>query len=118
MALRRVTPGRPEHDEQQRLLESSGEHEHANQTALLVGQHIARGWFADGIRSVDYLLGRKDVDGSRIGTFGCSGGGTAAAYLAAMDPRVRVAAIASFITSFKALLPGNGPQDAFAAVAC
>jgi hypothetical protein len=29
-----------------------------------------------------------------------------------MDPRVRVAAIASFITSFKALMPGNGPQDA------
>jgi cephalosporin-C deacetylase-like acetyl esterase len=93
-------------------VEPSGEHEHANQTALLVGQHIARGWFADGIRSVDYLSARTDVEAARIGTFGCSGGGTAAAYLAAMDPRVRVAAIASFITSFKALLPGNGPQDA------
>jgi cephalosporin-C deacetylase-like acetyl esterase len=93
-------------------LEPSGEHEHANQTALLVGQHIARYWFADGVRSVDYLTARPDVDASRIGTFGCSGGGTAAAYLAAMDPRVRVAAIASFITSFTALLPGNGPQDA------
>jgi cephalosporin-C deacetylase-like acetyl esterase len=93
-------------------LEPSGEHEHANQTALLVGQHIARGWFADGIRSVDYLSARKDVDAARIGTFGCSGGGTAAAYLAAMDARVRVAAIASFITAFQALIPGNGPQDA------
>jgi hypothetical protein len=29
-----------------------------------------------------------------------------------MHPRVRVAAIASFITSFTALLPGSGPQDA------
>ena len=57
-------------------VEPSGEHEHANQTALLVGQHIARYWFADGIRSVDYLSSRPDVDAARIGTFGCSGGGT------------------------------------------
>ncbi len=93
-------------------VEPSGEHEHANQSSLLVGQHIARYWFADGVRGVDYLTERKDVDAARIGTFGCSGGGTAAAYLAAMDPRIRVAAVASFITSFQALLPGNGPQDA------
>ncbi|HTR01017.1 MAG TPA: acetylxylan esterase [Candidatus Acidoferrum sp.] len=93
-------------------VEPSGEHEHANQSALLLGRLIARYWFADGIRGVDYLNGRSDVDGQRIGTFGCSGGGTAAAYLAAMDPRIKAAAVASFITSFKELLPGNGPQDA------
>jgi len=93
-------------------IEPMGEHEHANQSALLIGQHIARYWFADGIRGVDYLTGRDDVDPARIGTFGCSGGGTAAAYLAAMDTRIGVAAIASFITSFRELLPGNGPQDA------
>jgi cephalosporin-C deacetylase-like acetyl esterase len=93
-------------------VEPSGEHEHANQTALLVGQHVARYWFADGVRSVDYLASRADVDAARIGTFGCSGGGTAAAYLAAMDPRVKAAAIASFVTSFRTLLPGSGPQDA------
>jgi cephalosporin-C deacetylase-like acetyl esterase len=93
-------------------LEGSGDHEHANQTALLLGQHIARYWFADGIRSLDYLVSRPDVIADRIGTFGCSGGGTAAAYLAAMEPRIRVAAAASYITSFKELLPGNGPQDA------
>ena len=93
-------------------LEGSGDHEHANQTALLIGHHIARYWFADGIRGVDYLVARPDVIADRIGTFGCSGGGTAAAYLAAMEPRVRVAAAASYITSFTELLPGNGPQDA------
>ncbi len=93
-------------------LEGSGDHEHANQTALLIGQHIARYWFADGIRGVDYLIARPDVIADRIGTFGCSGGGTAAAYLAAMEPRIRVAAVASYLTSFAELLPGNGPQDA------
>ena len=93
-------------------LEGSGDHEHANQTALLIGHHIARYWFADGIRGVDYLIARPDVIADRIGTFGCSGGGTAAAYLAAMEPRIHVAAAASYLTSFKELLPGNGPQDA------
>lgn len=93
-------------------LEGSGDHEHANQTALLIGQHIARYWFADGVRGVDYLVARPDVIADRIGTFGCSGGGTAAAYLAAMEPRIRVAAVASYLTSFAELLPGNGPQDA------
>jgi cephalosporin-C deacetylase-like acetyl esterase len=93
-------------------LEGSGDHEHANQTALLIGQHIARYWFADGIRGVDYLIARPDVIGDRIGTFGCSGGGTSAAYLAAMEPRIRVAAAASYLTSFAELLPGSGPQDA------
>jgi cephalosporin-C deacetylase-like acetyl esterase len=93
-------------------VEPSGEHEHANQSALLIGQHIARYWFIDGIRGLDYLGQRKDVKADKIGTFGCSGGGTAAAYLAAMDSRISVAAVSSFITSFKELLPGNGPQDA------
>jgi cephalosporin-C deacetylase-like acetyl esterase/enamine deaminase RidA (YjgF/YER057c/UK114 family) len=93
-------------------LEGSGDHEHANQSALLIGQHIARYWFADGIRGVDYLIARADVIADRIGTFGCSGGGTAAAYLAAMEPRIRVTAAASYLTSFTELLPGNGPQDA------
>lgn len=93
-------------------LERMGEHEHANQSALLIGQSIARYWMADGLRVVDYLLERGDVDAAHIGAFGCSGGGTATAYLAAMDPRVAVAASSSYITSFRALLPASGPQDA------
>jgi cephalosporin-C deacetylase-like acetyl esterase len=93
-------------------LEGSGDHEHANQTTLLIGHHIARYWFADAVRAVDYLISRSDVIADRIGTFGCSGGGTAAAYLAGMDSRICVAAVASYLTSFKELLPGNGPQDA------
>ena len=93
-------------------IEPSGEHEHANQSALLIGQHIARYWFADGIRGVDYLTQRKDVDAKHIGVFGCSGGGTFASYLGAMDPRISVVAASSYITAFKELLPGNGPQDA------
>lgn len=43
----------------------------------------------DGMRAVDYLASRPDVDASRIGTLGISMGGTMAWWLAALDPRLR-----------------------------
>src|SRR5262249_55430636 len=47
-----------------------------------------------------------------IGAFGCSGGGTVTAYLAALDSRIRAAASACYVTSLKELFPTQGPQDA------
>jgi hypothetical protein len=44
--------------------------------------------------------------------FGCSGGGTATAYLTALDPRIRAAVVACYITTFEKLLPAAGPQEA------
>jgi dienelactone hydrolase len=53
------------------------------------------------------------VDAERIGAFGCSGGGTVTAYLAALDERVKAAAVACYITSADELLPSPaGPQEA------
>jgi dienelactone hydrolase len=67
----------------------------------------------DAMRGVDYLAARPDVDGSHVGTFGCSGGGTITAYFAALDDRVKAAAVACYITSFTELLASNqGAQDA------
>lgn len=43
------------------------------------------------IRMVDHLAGRPDVDPSRIGVTGGSGGGTQSFILAALDERIRVA---------------------------
>jgi cephalosporin-C deacetylase-like acetyl esterase len=93
-------------------IERLGEHEHASLSNLLIGDHVSRYFINDGIRGVDYLSGRKDVDAKRIGAFGCSGGGTITAYLAALDPRISVAATACYITSLKELFPTQGPQDA------
>jgi cephalosporin-C deacetylase-like acetyl esterase len=90
----------------------TGEHGHAAYSTLIFGDHIAQYFLADGIRAIDYLYYRNDVDAARIGAFGCSGGGTATAYLAAMDARVRVAVVACYITSYEKLLPGVGPQEA------
>jgi cephalosporin-C deacetylase-like acetyl esterase len=91
---------------------ATGEHGHAGIGPMLIGDHVARYFVADGMRGIDYLTSRKDVDAQHIGAFGCSGGGTATAYLAALDGRVKVAAVACYITSFDELLPTAGPQEA------
>jgi cephalosporin-C deacetylase-like acetyl esterase len=93
-------------------IERLGEHEHASLSTLLIGDHVSRYFINDGIAAVDYLSERKDVDATQIGAFGCSGGGTITAYLAALDPRIGVAASACYITSLKELFPTQGPQDA------
>ena len=91
----------------------TGEHGEANIPTLLIGDDLARYMVNDAMRAVDYLVTRKDIEANRIGAFGCSGGGTATAYFAALDPRVKVAASACYITAFQDLLASaTGNQDA------
>lgn len=45
----------------------------------------------NGIRALDYLSTRPDVDADRLGVTGISGGGAATIWIAAADPRVKVA---------------------------
>jgi len=45
----------------------------------------------NGIRGIDYLTGRDDVDPQRIAVTGISGGGAATFWIAAADPRAKVA---------------------------
>jgi dienelactone hydrolase len=45
----------------------------------------------NGIRAIDYLLTRPDVDPERIGVTGISGGGASTVWIAAADNRVKVA---------------------------
>jgi cephalosporin-C deacetylase-like acetyl esterase len=45
----------------------------------------------NGIRGIDYLLSRSDVDGARLAVTGISGGGAATFWIAAADERVTVA---------------------------
>jgi dienelactone hydrolase len=45
----------------------------------------------NGIRAIDYLLSRADVDPDRIGVTGISGGGASTVWIAAADDRVKVA---------------------------
>lgn len=75
--------------------------------AVLMGQSVARYFIHDGMRAIDYLVTRPEVDPERIGAMGCSGGGTQTTYIAALDPRVKVAAVACYMNSFRTLFAGS-----------
>ncbi len=91
---------------------STTEHTIVGIQCLLTGDNLARYTVWDGMRALDYLLSRSEVDATRIGLTGNSGGGTHTAYLAALEDRIHVAAPSCFITSWTALLDTIGPQDA------
>lgn len=69
----------------------TGEHSQAGRPLLLLGASFAqyRAW--DGVRALDYLLTRPEVDPTRIGLTGHSGGGTMTMFLCALEPRIHVA---------------------------
>lgn len=75
--------------------------------SLLVGQSFARYRIWDARRGLDYLVSMREVDPSRIGVTGCSGGGTLTTYISALDERVKVAAPACYMNSFATLFPGD-----------
>jgi cephalosporin-C deacetylase-like acetyl esterase len=91
---------------------STTEHTELGIQCLLTGQHIARYTIWDGIRALDYLLSRKEVDPARVAVTGNSGGGTHSAYLSSLDDRIAVAAPSCYITSWHWMLKTIGPQDA------
>jgi Acetyl xylan esterase (AXE1) len=75
------------------------EHAVLGNLAYLAGTNLARWEIWDGIRALDYLLTRPDADPERINITGTSGGGTQAAYIAALDQRIKAAAISCYITA-------------------
>jgi cephalosporin-C deacetylase-like acetyl esterase len=91
---------------------STSEHTMAGIGALLVGHSTASYRVWDGIRSLDYLASRPEIDAKRLGCTGCSGGGTLTSYLMALDDRIAAAAPSCYITSLERLFATIGPQDA------
>jgi cephalosporin-C deacetylase-like acetyl esterase len=91
---------------------STTEHNMVGAGALLVGRTAAGYRVWDGLRSLDYLASRPEVDPNRLACTGNSGGGTLTAYLMALDDRIQVAAPSCYITSLERLFATIGPQDA------
>ena len=91
---------------------STHEHSYPGAQMFINGISPARYMIWDGVRSVDYLLTRKEVDPDRIGITGRSGGGTQSSYIAAFDERIKAVAPECYITSLEYLWKSNGPQDA------
>jgi dienelactone hydrolase len=58
----------------------------------------------NGIRAIDYLLSRPEVDPQRLAVTGISGGGAYTVYIAAADDRVRCAVPVSGFSDLKSLV--------------
>jgi cephalosporin-C deacetylase-like acetyl esterase len=90
----------------------TGEHEYAGRRLILLGANFGafRAW--DGIRGIDYLLTRPEVDPERIGCCGQSGGATLTQFLAALDSRIRAAVVSEGNTENLAQVDVEPPGSA------
>jgi dienelactone hydrolase len=69
--------------------------------ALLLGQTMI-GWRVhDVMRTIDWIQTRKELDATRVGCMGISGGGTCTLFSAALDPRIRAAMVSGYLCTFK-----------------
>ncbi len=80
--------------------------------SILLGRNTATFEIWDGMRGIDYLQSRSEVDRNRIGCTGNSGGGTQTSYLMALDDRIIAASPSCYITNFYERILDLGAQDA------
>jgi hypothetical protein len=85
---------------------STDQHFQAGAQCILAGENFARYRIWDAKRALDYLLSRPEVETEKIGCTGCSGGGTLTTYISALDPRIKVAAPACYINTWRLLFTG------------
>ncbi len=76
-----------------------GEHAVLGNLALLAGTTLNRFMVWDGMRALDYLLTRPEVDPRRISMTGTSGGGLQTTWIGALDTRIGALAPSCFPTS-------------------
>jgi len=83
----------------------AGQHEHVMEKSLLSAGTTWPGvYLVEDQRALDVLCNRKDVDASRIGIAGLSGGGMRTVFLGGMDERVKVAIAVGFMTTWREFL--------------
>lgn len=93
-------------------LGATGEHQQLGVAGILLGRSLASYMIWDGVRAIDYLVSRPDVDASHIGCTGNSGGGNMTCYLMAYDERIAAAAPGCFLTTHRHKNESPGPGDA------
>jgi cephalosporin-C deacetylase-like acetyl esterase len=96
---------------QPRIGVGTREHLHAGNQQFLVGEFVGswRAW--DGIRALDYLLTREEVDPRHLGVTGNSGGGTMTTWLCGVESRWTMAAPSCFVTTFRRNLENELSAD-------
>ena len=89
-------------DEIVRYNQFAGAHEHLIAKSLACSGMTWPGIFVnDDQRAVDYLASRPDVDATRIGCAGLSGGGLRTVMLAGADERIRCACCVGMMTTWR-----------------
>lgn len=91
---------------------ATSEHTITGIAPILLGENLATYRIWDGMRGLDYLASRDDIDPERLGCTGNSGGGLMTSYLVALDDRIKAAAPGCFITTTKRKNVSPGPGDA------
>jgi dienelactone hydrolase len=80
----------------------ASDHEHLMSKSLLCAGTTWPGVFtAEDQRALDYLCSRDDVDPTRVGCAGLSGGGLRTVYLAGLDDRIRCSCCVGMMTTWR-----------------
>jgi hypothetical protein len=87
------------------------EHTYLAGQCAAAGTNLARYFVWDAVRALDYLESRPEVNGSRVGVTGNSGGGTQTTYLLLVDDRLDAAAPCCCVTSREAYMKTGQAQD-------
>lgn len=101
----------PDANNKPRVSFGVGEHMMCGNQQTLVGEFFGswRAW--DGIRALDYLLTRDEVDPNHVGITGNSGGGTMSTWLCGVESRWTMGAPSCFVTTFRRNLENELPAD-------
>ena len=87
------------------------EHTHAGLQFTVGGTSIGRHFIWDVMRGVDYLETRPEVDATRIGLTGNSGGGTQSCLLMMSERRFAAAVPCTFVMTLEAYMKTGQSQD-------
>ena len=87
------------------------EHNMLGKQLRLCGDFFGAWRAYDALRGLDYLLSRPEVDSSRVGITGNSGGGTMTVFTQALDERFTMAASSCYVTSWKRNFENELPAD-------
>jgi dienelactone hydrolase len=68
---------------------------------LMIGKTLAGQRVFELKKGIDYLCSREEVDSSRIGCIGFSGGGQICAYTSALDERIKATVISGYTNTFE-----------------
>lgn len=87
------------------------EHTLVNESSNLVGTTTVAYQLWDNVRGLDYLITRPDVDSSRIGCIGNSGGAIQAIYFNAYESRIKITSVCSYLSSRERKYDLDGATD-------